>query len=151
MNEENCAIYIAIATSKDNTSNLQGGIGISVYNYDEQLVDESNLSIGGVTDSSELELIALVEAMAYARDGDCLYSSSEYCVKGFNEWLDNWKAKGWRKSDKKPVVNRHLWQKVDIRRASKFAEVNRTNQFGDFEQMERAGSIDREAIQSITY
>lgn len=63
MNEENCAIYIAIATSKDNTSNLQGGIGISVYNYDEQLVDESNLSIGGVTDSSELELIALVEAM----------------------------------------------------------------------------------------
>ncbi|MEL0610325.1 RNase H family protein [Vibrio echinoideorum] len=96
MNEENCGIYIAIAISKDNTSNLQGGIGISVYKYDEQLVDESNLSIGGVTDSSELELIALIEAMAYTRDGDCLYSSSEYCVKGFNEWLDNWKEKGVR-------------------------------------------------------
>ncbi|MFA0407472.1 RNase H family protein [Vibrio splendidus] len=146
MNEENCAIYIAIATSKDNVSNLQGGIGISVYNYDEQLVDESNLSIGGVTDSSELELIALVEAMAYARDGDCLYSSSEYCVKGFNEWLDNWKAKGWRKSDKKPVANRHLWQQVDALRSSKFVEVRRVHKVGDFEQMRRAGEMARTLI-----
>ncbi|MEZ8228112.1 RNase H family protein [Vibrio splendidus] len=146
MNEENCAIYIAIATAKDNISNLQGGIGISVYNYDEQLVDQSNLSIGGVTDSSELELIALVEAMAYARDGDCLYSSSEYCVKGFNEWLDNWKAKGWRKSDKKPVANRHLWQQVDALRSSKFVEVRRAHKVGDFEQMGRAGEMAREAL-----
>lgn len=146
MNEENCAIYIAIATSKDNTSNLQGGIGISVYNYDEQLVDESNLSIGGVTDSSELELIALVEAIAYARDGDCLYSSSEYCVKGFNEWLDNWKAKGWRKSDKKPVANRHLWQQVDTLRSSKFVEVRRAHKVGIYEQMTRAGNMARALI-----
>ncbi|CAK2017626.1 RNase H family protein [Vibrio lentus] len=146
MNEENCAIYIAIAISKDNTSNLQGGIGISVYNYDEQLVDESNLSIGGITDSSELELIALVEAMAYARDGDCLYSSSEYCVKGFNEWLDNWKAKGWRKSDKKPVANRHLWQQVDTLRSNKFVEVRRAHKVGDYEQMARAGNMARALI-----
>ncbi|MEZ8237521.1 RNase H family protein [Vibrio splendidus] len=146
MNEENCAIYIGIATSKGNASNLQGGIGISVYNYDEQLVDESNLSIGGVTDSSELELIALVEAMAYARDGDCLYSSSEYCVKGFNEWLDNWKAKGWRKSDKKPVANRHLWQQVDALRSSKFVEVRRAHKVGDFEQMGRAADMAREVL-----
>ncbi|PMO05396.1 ribonuclease H [Vibrio splendidus] len=146
MNEENCAIYIAIATSKDKTSSLQGGIGISVYNYDEQLVDESNLSIGGITDSSELELIALVEAMAYARDGDCLYSSSEYCVKGFNEWLDNWKAKGWRKSDKKPVANRHLWQQVDTLRSNKFVEVRRAHKVGDYEQMARAGNMARALI-----
>ncbi|CAK2057760.1 ribonuclease HI [Vibrio crassostreae] len=146
MNEENCAIYIGIATSKGNASNLQGGVGISVYNYDEQLVDESNWSIGGTTDSSELELIALIEAMAYAKDGDCLYSNSEYCVKGFNEWLDNWKAKGWRKSDKKPVANRHLWQQVDTLRSSKFVEVRRAHKVGDFEQMGKAGHMAREAL-----
>ncbi|PMH08674.1 RNase H family protein [Vibrio lentus] len=143
MNEENCAIYIAIATSKDNTSNLQGGIGISVYNYDGQLVDENNLLVGEIADSAELELIALIEAIAYARDGDCLYSSSEYCVKGFNEWLDNWKAKGWRKSDKKPVANRHLWQQVDTLRSSKFVEVRRAHKVGDFEQMGRSGDMAR--------
>ncbi|MDN3701624.1 RNase H family protein [Vibrio artabrorum] len=143
MNEENCAIYIGIATSKGNVSNLQGGIGISVYNYDGQLVDENNLLVGEIADSAELELIALIEAIAYARDGDCLYSSSEYCVKGFNEWLDNWKAKGWRKSDKKPVANSHLWKRIDKLRASKFVEVRRAHKVWGFEQMGRAGDMAR--------
>ncbi|PML09897.1 RNase H family protein [Vibrio lentus] len=143
MNEESCAIYIGIATSKGNASNLQGGVGISVYNYDEQLVDESNWSIGGTTDSSELELIALIEAIAYAKDGDCLYSNSEYCVKGVNEWLDNWKEKGWRKSDKKPVANSHLWKRIDKLLASKFVEVRRAHKVGDFEQMGRAAEMAR--------
>ncbi|MEZ8104168.1 RNase H family protein [Vibrio cortegadensis] len=146
MNEENCAIYIGIATSKGNASNLQGGVGISVYNYDGQLVDENNLLVGEIADSAELELIALIEAMAYARDGDCLYSSSEYCVKGFNEWLDNWKAKEWRKSDKKSVANSHLWKRIDKLRASKFVEVRRAHKVGDFEQMGRAGGMAREAV-----
>ncbi|CAK2075548.1 ribonuclease HI [Vibrio crassostreae] len=143
MNEENCAIYIGIATSKGNASKLQGGVGISVYNYDEQLVDENNLLVGEITDSAELELIALVESMVYARDGDCIYSSSEYCVKGFNEWLDNWKAKEWRKSDKKPVANSHLWKRIDKLRASKFVEVRRAHKVWDFEQMGRAGDMAR--------
>ncbi|MBY7731422.1 ribonuclease H [Vibrio splendidus] len=146
MNEENCAIYIGIATSKGNASNLQGGVGISVYNYDEQLVDESNWSIGGTTDSSELELIALIEAIAYAKDGDCLYSNSEYCVKGVNEWLDNWKEKGWRKSDKKPVANSHLWKRIDKLLASKFVEVRRAHKVWGFEQMGRAGEMAREVL-----
>ena len=146
MNEENCAIYIGIAISKGNASNLQGGVGISVYNYDEQLVDESNWSIGGTTDSSELELIALIEAIAYAKDGDCLYSNSEYCVKGVNEWLDNWKEKGWRKSDKKPVANSHLWKRIDKLLASKFVEVRRAHKVWGFEQMGRAGEMAREVL-----
>ncbi|MFA0016523.1 RNase H family protein [Vibrio lentus] len=135
-----------MTTSKGNASNLQGGLGISVYNYDGQLVDENNLLVGEIADCAELELIALIEAMAYTRDGDCLYSSSEYCVKGVNEWLGNWKAKEWRKFDKTPVANRHLWQQVDIHRANKFVDVNRADKFGDFEQMVRAGSMAREAI-----
>ena len=47
-------------------------------------------------------------------DCDEVYSDSEYCVKEFNEWLNNWKPKGWRKLDKKPVVNRISWRSVDI-------------------------------------
>ncbi|WP_258184965.1 hypothetical protein [Vibrio splendidus] len=65
MNEENCAIYITITTSKGNASNQQGGLGISVYNNDGQLVDENNLLIGEIADSADLELIALIEAMPY--------------------------------------------------------------------------------------
>ncbi|EOG7650956.1 TPA: hypothetical protein ACN343_003450 [Vibrio parahaemolyticus] len=36
-----------------------------------------------------------------------------------------WKQKGWRKSDKKPVANRDLWQQIDALRAEKYIDVNR--------------------------
>ncbi len=48
--------------------------------------------------------------------GGIIYSDSELCVKGYNEWLDGWKAKGWCKADKKPVAYRELWQQVDTLR-----------------------------------
>jgi len=50
--------------------------------------------------NTELELIALVECMQYARDGDVIYTSSDFCVRGFNEWIDTWKQKGWRRAEK---------------------------------------------------
>lgn len=34
-----------------------------------------------------------------------LYSDSQYVLKGLNQWLKGWKAKGWKTADKKPVSN----------------------------------------------
>lgn len=42
-----------------------------------------------------------------------VYSDSEYVVLGMAERLAKWKANGWRTSDKKPVKNRELWEKLD--------------------------------------
>ena len=42
-----------------------------------------------------------------------LYSDSEFVVKGVNEWLPNWKAKGWKNSGKKSVAHRDLWEQID--------------------------------------
>lgn len=42
-----------------------------------------------------------------------LYSDSQLVVKGANEWLPNWKAKGWKNSNKKPVEHRDLWEQID--------------------------------------
>ncbi len=67
--------------------------------------------------------MALIEGLEYAQDGDAIYSDSDFCVKGYNDWLDNWKERGWRKSDKKPVKNRHLWQQIDELRSKKYVEV----------------------------
>ncbi len=44
-----------------------------------------------------------------------LYSDSQYlCNAVEKKWLDNWHKNNWRKSDKKPVVNRDLWEKLSI-------------------------------------
>ncbi len=42
-----------------------------------------------------------------------LYSDSNYVVQGLNSWRHNWKKKGWKKSDNKPVDNLEYWKSLD--------------------------------------
>ena len=43
-----------------------------------------------------------------------LHSDSKYVIDAMTKgWLKGWKKKGWRKSDKKPVLNRDLWERLD--------------------------------------
>jgi len=39
-------------------------------------------------------------------------SDSQYLVKGMNEWLRGWKARGWRRKDGE-IENLGLWQELD--------------------------------------
>lgn len=61
------------------------------------------------------ELLAALYALSKPRDNApvLLLSDSQLVIKGINEWLDGWKAKGWRKSDKKPVEHRDIWEQID--------------------------------------
>jgi ribonuclease HI len=42
-----------------------------------------------------------------------LRSDSQYVVKGIQSWLKDWKRRGWKKADGKPVLNADLWQALD--------------------------------------
>ena len=42
-----------------------------------------------------------------------VYSDSKYVVDGMNQWMRDWKVRGWRKGDKKPPENLQLWQELD--------------------------------------
>ena len=44
-------------------------------------------------------------------------SDSEYLVKGVNEWVPGWKARGWKRKNG-PIENLELWQKLDQARAA---------------------------------
>lgn len=37
-------------------------------------------------------------------------TDSQYVKKGMTEWIDGWIARGWKGSNKKPVLNQDLWQ-----------------------------------------
>lgn len=68
----------------------------------------------GETTNNRMELTAViagVEALFTGRSAT-LYSDSEYSVRGW-ERLPGWKAKGWRRADKKPVLNRDLWERLE--------------------------------------
>ena len=70
-----------------------------------------------LTTNNQMELTAVIKALEMLKIS-CnvkLYSDSAYVVNAINQnWLENWKNNGWVGSDKKPVKNIELWQKLDI-------------------------------------
>ena len=81
------SIYVDGSAPGNQNGCTRGGIGLAVYDDNNELIYENGITVDRPTDNAELELMALVEALEYAEDGDVIYSDSEYCVKGFNEWL----------------------------------------------------------------
>ena len=67
------------------------------------------------TTNNRMELTAVIEALAaLTRPCDVeLTSDSTYVLKGIQEWMPNWKKRGWKTASKKPVKNADLWQKLD--------------------------------------
>lgn len=67
------------------------------------------------TTNNRMELLAAIrglEAVSETCQID-LTSDSQYVRKGITEWLQGWKAKGWKTAAKKPVKNKDLWQLLD--------------------------------------
>ena len=68
-----------------------------------------------LTTNNRMELRAVIEALS-ALKRPCnvsVTSDSTYVLKGINEWLPNWKKRGWITSGKKPVKNEDLWKSLD--------------------------------------
>ena len=67
------------------------------------------------TTNNRMELMAAIMALRALPSGSqaTLYTDSEYVMKGINDWLPSWKARGWRTAAKKPVKNQDLWQALD--------------------------------------
>lgn len=67
------------------------------------------------TTNNRMELTAVIEGLSTLKSPSRVdvYSDSQYVLKGLNEWMDRWIAKGWKNAAKKPVKNRDLWEKLD--------------------------------------
>ena len=67
------------------------------------------------TTNNRMELQAVIAALqALKRAVDVrLYTDSQYVRRGILEWLPQWKARGWKTADKKPVKNQDLWQQLE--------------------------------------
>ena len=68
-----------------------------------------------LTTNNRMELTAAIEALNALKNGQrvVLHTDSKYVMDGINEWMPNWKKRGWKTAAKKPVKNKHLWQTLD--------------------------------------
>ncbi len=67
------------------------------------------------TTNNRMELQAVIAALqALRRSAQVrLYTDSQYVRRGITEWLPQWKSRGWKTADRKPVKNQDLWQQLD--------------------------------------
>lgn len=67
------------------------------------------------TTNNRMELTAAIQALEILKK-PChviLTTDSNYVKNGITHWIENWKKRGWKTSDKKPVKNKELWQRLD--------------------------------------
>lgn len=94
-----------------------GGYGtVLQYRDTKGNLHERELSAGyKKTTNNRMELMAAIVGLE-ALNRPCeveLYSDSKYLTDAFNKhWIDGWQKRGWVKSDKKPVKNIKLWQRL---------------------------------------
>jgi len=67
------------------------------------------------TTNNRMELMAAIRGLeALKRPSRVkLTTDSLYVMKGITTWIHDWKKKGWRTADKKPVKNEDLWRQLD--------------------------------------
>ena len=67
------------------------------------------------TTNNKMELTAAIMALKEIKE-PCeiiLYTDSKYVLQGIEEWIHNWKKRGWKGANKKPVKNIELWKELD--------------------------------------
>ena len=68
------------------------------------------------TTNNIMELKAVIEALKLIKNQSKIIvtTDSTYVKNGINEWIHNWKLRGWKTANKKPVKNKELWQELDV-------------------------------------
>ncbi|MDQ1362159.1 MAG: ribonuclease [Pseudomonadota bacterium] len=72
------------------------------------------------TTNNRMELMAAISGLESLTRA-CrvqIYTDSKYVMQGITEWMDNWKARGWKTASRQPVKNVDLWQRLDAARAN---------------------------------
>jgi len=67
------------------------------------------------TTNNRMELTAAIGGLSALKEA-CeieLFTDSEYLRKGITEWIQGWKAHGWKTRGKTPVKNADLWRTLD--------------------------------------
>ena len=101
------------------------------------------------TTNNRMELMGAIAALE-ALKKPCqveLHTDSQYVMKGISEWIHNWKRRGWKTADGKPVKNDDLWRRLDEARARHDVKWRWVKGHAGHEFNERADELARRGLQ----
>ncbi|CAG9932205.1 ribonuclease HI [Candidatus Nitrotoga arctica] len=95
----------------------KGNPGVGGWGALLQIMGKERELCGGEahTTNNRMELLAAIRALE-ALKRPCrvvLHTDSKYVQQGISIWVHNWKQRGWKTADKKPVKNEDLWRTLD--------------------------------------
>ncbi len=102
------------------------------------------------TTNNRMELIGAIAGLE-ALTRPCrvqLTTDSEYVKKGMTEWIDGWVKRGWKNSQKKPVANRDLWERLLELTQKHQVEWHWVRGHDGHEENERCDALARAAIET---
>lgn len=93
----------------------KGGWGVVITSGDKVISE-----LGGYekdTTNNRMELMAVIETLKYiikkhGKDSVIIHADSTYVLGGVTTWIHNWEKNGWKTANKKPVLNKDLWQEL---------------------------------------
>jgi ribonuclease HI len=104
-------------------STRNGGWAFVVVKEDENQYEKWGSD--KLTTNNIMELTALKEGLCWALNTlseesttkerfteITIFTDSQYCSKGYNEWCKGWEKKNWKNSQKKTVENLALWKEI---------------------------------------
>jgi ribonuclease HI len=103
------------------------------------------------TTNNRMELMAAIQALESLKRSVTvrLHTDSQYVKKGITEWIHDWKRRGWRTADKKPVKNMDLWQRLDAARAQHEIQWIWVRGHAGHAENERADALARRGIAEL--
>ena len=109
---------------------------------------EKELSGGEAqTTNNRMELMAAIgglEALTRPCEVD-LTTDSQYVKLGVEQWMARWRANGWRTSDRKPVKNQDLWERLSVALAAHTVRWHWVKGHAGHDENERADELARQA------
>jgi ribonuclease HI len=103
------------------------------------------------TTNNRMELTAVIQALSAlkTRCRVAVYTDSEYVKNGITTWIHNWKLRGWRTADKKPVKNMELWQRLEALAAQHDVQWHWVRGHDGDPGNERADALANRGVESI--
>ncbi len=103
------------------------------------------------TTNNRMELTAAIMALeALNRSVRArLHTDSTYVKDGITSWIENWKKKGWKTANRKPVKNADLWQRLDDAARAHHVEWHWVKGHAGHPENERADELARRGIAEL--
>jgi ribonuclease HI len=99
-----------------------------------------------------MELTAAIEGLRMLKER-CeveVVTDSEYLKNGITQWVPNWKKRNWMTVQKKPVINRDLWEELDTQVARHSTQWSWTKGHALHEDNNRADELASMAAKTQT-